>query len=127
MRVFSDVIVIAVICIVIYALFSIFMKDMKNKKLKSEVGNDGVEVLGEIVNSYSRSGGNSGFINITVEFKYLIKDGTELHGKNDFVINTMDINKYQPGESISLRYSRKDPSKVVINKEHLLFNKRDGK
>ncbi|WBF45534.1 DUF3592 domain-containing protein [Serratia rubidaea] len=123
MRVFSDVIVIAVVGIVIYALFSIFMKDIKNKKVKSEVQSDGVEVLGKIVNSYSRSGGNSGFINITVEFKYLIGDGSELYGKKDIVINTMDINKYQPGESISLRYSRKDSSKVVINKEHLAFNK----
>lgn len=123
MRFFSDVIVIAVVGIVIYALFSIFMKDIKNKKVKSEVQSDGVEVLGEIVNSYSRSGGNSGFINITVEFKYLIGDGSELYGKKDIVINTMDINKYQPGESISLRYSRKDSSKVVINKEHLAFNK----
>ena len=80
MRIVTNLIVLAVVILFIYIFASLLIRDFKNKKLKEGIQTDGVSVLGTITGVRSRSGGNSGFINITVKFNYVIENGTTLEG-----------------------------------------------
>lgn len=115
MKFVADIIVIAVLAFFAYVIVSLLIRDARNKKIKDGIAADGVNTTGIITDVSSRSGGNSGFINITVRFDYEIETGKKISGKADAVIDVMNINKYQSGEAISLRYSRKEPEKVVVD------------
>jgi hypothetical protein len=114
MRIVTNLIVLAVVILFIYIFASLLIRDFKNKKLKEGIQTDGVSVLGTITGVRSRSGGNSGFINITVKFNYVIENGTTLDGEADTVIDAMKINDFQPGEKIPLSYSKKEPHKFIL-------------
>ncbi|EOW1325735.1 DUF3592 domain-containing protein [Klebsiella aerogenes] len=114
MRIVTNLIVLAVVILFIYIFASLLIRDFKNKKLKEGIQTDGVSVLGTITGVRSRSGGNSGFINITVKFNYVIENGTTLEGEADTVIDAMKINDFQPGEKIPLSYSKKEPHKYIL-------------
>ncbi|EML2224464.1 TPA: hypothetical protein ORM06_001025 [Klebsiella aerogenes] len=114
MRIVTNLIVLAVVILFIYIFASLLIRDFKNKKLKEGIQTDGVSVLGTITGVRSRSGGNSGFINITVKFNYVIENGTILEGEADTVIDAMKINDFQPGEKIPLSYSKKEPHKYIL-------------
>ncbi|EKM7807906.1 hypothetical protein PVN64_000285 [Klebsiella aerogenes] len=114
MRIVTNLIVLAVVILFIYIFASLLIRDFKNKKLKEGIQTDGVSVLGTITGVRSRSGGNSGFINITVKFNYVIENGTTLEGEADAVIDAMKINDFQPGEKIPLSYSKKEPHKYIL-------------
>lgn len=124
MRIVTDVIVFAVLAFFAYVIVSLLIRDARNKKIKEGIAADGVNTMGVITDVSSRSGGNSGFINITVSFDYEIEPGEKISGKADAVIDVMKINKYQPGETISLRYSRKEPEKVVVDIPNPLLKRR---
>lgn len=124
MRIVTDVIVFAVLAFFAYVIVSLLIRDARNKKIKEGIAADGVNTMGVITDVSSRSGGNSGFINITVSFDYEIETGEKISGKADAVIDVMKINKYQPGETISLRYSRKEPEKVVVDIPNPLLKRR---
>ncbi|WP_213794033.1 DUF3592 domain-containing protein [Klebsiella aerogenes] len=114
MRIVTNLIVLAVVILFIYIFASLLIRDFKNKKLKEGIQTDGVSVLGTITGVRSRSGGNSGFINITVKFNYVIENGTTLEGEADTVIDAMKTNDFQPGEKIPLSYSKKEPHKYIL-------------
>jgi hypothetical protein len=114
MRIVTNLIVLAVVILFIYIFASLLIRDFKNKKLKEGIQTDGVSVLGTITGVRSRSGGNSGFINITVKFNYVIENGTTLDGEADTVIDAMKINDFQPGKKIPLSYSKKEPHKFIL-------------
>ncbi|HIC8405555.1 TPA: hypothetical protein ACW7QF_001987 [Klebsiella aerogenes] len=114
MRIVTNLIVLAVVILFIYIFASLLIRVFKNKKLKEGIQTDGVSVLGTITGVRSRSGGNSGFINITVKFNYVIENGTTLEGEADTVIDAMKINDFQPGEKIPLSYSKKEPHKYIL-------------
>lgn len=124
MKFVADIIVIAVLAFFAYVIVSLLIRDARNKKIKDGIAADGVNTTGIITDVSSRSGGNSGFINITVKFDYEIETGKKISGKADAVIDVMNINKYQPGEEISLRYSRKEPEKVVVDIPNPLLKRR---
>lgn len=124
MRFVTNIIVIAVLAFFAYVIVSLLIRDARNKKIKDGIAADGVNTTGIITDVSSRSGGNSGFINITVKFDYEIETGKKISGKADAVIDVMNINKYQPGEEISLRYSRKEPEKVVVDIPNPLLKRR---
>lgn len=115
MMIFSSAIVIAVVILFVYIILLLLFRDFKNKKLKESVLSGGENTDGIITNIHSRSGGNSGFINITLHYYYTIEDGRTIDARFDGVIDAMDIYKYQPGEKLNLRYSKKEPEKVVVN------------
>lgn len=124
MKFVTDIIVIAVLAFFAYVIVSLLIRDARNKKIKDGIAADGVNTTGIITDVSSRSGGNSGFINITVKFDYEIETGKKISGKADAVIDVMNINKYQPGEEVSLRYSRKEPEKVVVDIPNPLLKRR---
>ena len=115
MRIITNLIVIACLFLFFCIIVSLLIRDAKNKKIKDAVMSDGHDVVGVITNVRSRSGGNSGFINITVQFDYTTKEGREMKGEADAVIDAINTSKYQPGEKLPLRYSRKDPQKVLVD------------
>ncbi|HFZ0561020.1 TPA: DUF3592 domain-containing protein [Klebsiella aerogenes] len=112
MSVFTNVIVLAVVLLFIYIFASLLIRDAKNKKLKAAIHNDGVAVSGTITNVRSRSGGNSGFINISVDFNYVNEKGELLTGQRDDITR---IQNFQPGKPIPLRYLRLDPQQVLVD------------
>lgn len=124
MKFVADTIVIAVLAFFAYVIVSLLIRDARNKKIKDGIAVDGIDTTGIITGVSSRSGGNSGFINITVMFDYEIETGKKISGKAGAVIDVMNINKYQPGEEISLRYSRKEPGKVVVDIPNPLLKRR---
>jgi len=72
----------------------------KNKKR----GLDGwVDATAVITHVASHSGGNSGLINIPIDFRYQNQRGEELHGQSLAVNDAMDSAKYQPGQRINIR------------------------
>ncbi|WP_437889016.1 hypothetical protein [Phytobacter sp. V91] len=120
MKVVADIIVIAVLALFVYIFVSLMIRDVKNKKTKSMIDSDGVDATAVITSVVSRSGGNSGFINIALSFDYVTDEGVKLHGESDAVVDATAINKYQPGEKVLLRYSKKEPEKVILNISHPL-------
>jgi len=100
MNIFTNVIVLAVVLLFIYIFASLLIRDAKNKKLKAAIYNDGVAVSGTITNVRSRSGGNSGLINISVDFNYVNEKGELLTGQRDIVIDITRIQNFQPGKPI---------------------------
>lgn len=115
MSIFTNIIVLAVVLLFIYIFASLLIRDAKNKKLKAAIHNDGVAVSGTITNVRSRSGGNSGFINISVDFNYVNEKGELLTGQRDIVIDITRIQNFQPGKPIPLRYLRLDPQQVLVD------------
>lgn len=115
MKIVSNLIVIAVLALFFYAIISILIRDSKNKKDKEEIINNGVNTSAIITEAISRSGGNSGFINVDLHFKFYVANGNEIIGKSSVVINSMDVIKYQPGETVQIRYSEKEPDKVIMD------------
>lgn len=124
MRYVTDVIIFAVLAFFACVIVSLLIRDAKNKKIKEGIAADGVNTTGVITDVSSRSGGNSGFINITVSFDYEIETGKKISGKADAVIDVMSINKYQSGETIALRYSRKEPEKAIVDIPNPLLKRR---
>ena len=92
MRYVTDVIVFAVLAFFAYVIVSLLIRDAKNKKVKDGIAAAGVNTTGIITDVSSRSGGNSGFINITVSFDYEIETGKKISGKADAVIDVISIN-----------------------------------
>ncbi|EMH4164421.1 DUF3592 domain-containing protein [Pluralibacter gergoviae] len=115
MKLVANVIVIAVILLFAYIIVSLLLRDAKNKKLKDAVMSDGVSAVGTITDVRSRTGGNSGFINITLQFDYQTAEGQQHHGEADAVIDAMNTQQYQPGQQIRLHYSRREPDKFVVD------------
>ncbi|EAA0892400.1 hypothetical protein DLF39_19595 [Salmonella enterica subsp. enterica serovar Orientalis] len=109
MSIITELIVLVVVLMFIYIFASLLIRDAKNKKLKAAIGNDGVTVLSTITNMKSRSGGNSWFIKISVDFSYANEKGELLNGQRDIVIDITRIQNFQLGNSIPLRYLRLDP------------------
>ena len=108
--------------IVFFVIF-FFGKGIIENKDKKNIINNGISTTGEITKAYSRSGSNSGFINVTLEFCYNTEDGNKKTGKADLVINSMDVNNYQPGKKVPLRYSKRDVNQVVIDIPNPLLNR----
>lgn len=100
MNIFTNVIVLAVVLLFIYIFASLLIRDAKNKKLKAAIHNDSVAVSGTLTNVRSRSGGNSGLINISVDFNYVNEKGELLTGQRDIVIDITRIQNFQPGKPI---------------------------
>lgn len=123
MNVITDLIVLAVVLLFIYIFASLLIRDAKNKKLKAVIHNDGVAVSGTITNVRSRSGGNSGFINISVDFNYVNEKCELLTGQRDIVIDITRIQNFQPGMSIPLRYLRLDPQQVLVDLPNALLTR----
>jgi predicted membrane protein len=115
MSIITDLIVLAVALLFIYIFVSLLIRDAKNKKLKAAINNDGVAVLGTITNLRSRSGGNSGFINISVDFNHVSEKGESLAGQSDIVIDITRIQYFQPGNTLPLRYLRQQPQRVLVD------------
>lgn len=115
MKVVANIIVIAVVILFAYVIISLLIRDVKNKKIKDSVMSDGVSTVGTITNVHSRTGGNSGFINITLQFDYHTEEGLRHLGEADAVIDAMNAQKYQPGQQLHIYYSRKEPEKVVVD------------
>lgn len=115
MSIIADLIVLAVVLLFIYIFVALLIRDAKNKKLKAAIHNDGVAVSGTITNVRSRSGGNSGFINISVDFNYVSENGESLAGQGDIVIDITRIQNFQPGNTLPLRYLRQQPQRVLVD------------
>lgn len=115
MRIAIDLFAIFIVTLIIYLITSLLIRDAKNKKIRQEILSDGVKTDAVITTAYSRSGGNSGFINITLQFDYIAENGDKISGQADTVINSMEMNRYQAGNSIPVCYSRKDPQRVILN------------
>lgn len=115
MSIIADLIVLAVVLLFIYIFVALLIRDAKNKKLKAAINNDGVAVLGTITGLRSRSGGNSGFINISVDFNYVSENGEALAGQGDIVIDITRIQNFQPGNTLPLRYLRQQPQRVLVD------------
>lgn len=115
----------AVALLFIYVLISLYRRDLRNKKIKNEVLRDGVDTTAVITQVASRSGGNSGFINISIDFRYQNQRGEELHGKSLAVIDAMDSAKYQPGQRINIRYARTDARKTLVDIPNPLMKRKN--
>ncbi|KGT86400.1 hypothetical protein NG99_25825 [Erwinia typographi] len=126
MKIVMNLLVVAVVAFFAYILISLYIRDVKNKKIKDDITSNGVDTVGEITQSYGRSGGNSGFINVTLSFKYEVDNGEVINNSADAVINSMDVQKYQPGEKINLRYSRTEPKKVILDIPNPLLRRKKG-
>ncbi|HID4047225.1 hypothetical protein B5M10_07475 [Pluralibacter gergoviae] len=118
MKFIANIIVIAVVILFAYIIVSLLIRDAKNKKLRDAVISDGISTVGVITDVRSRNGGNSGFINITLQFSYQTEEGQRHHGKADAVIDAMSSQKYQPGQQLHLHYSKREPEKFVVDIPH---------
>ncbi|WP_417878449.1 DUF3592 domain-containing protein [Vibrio sp.] len=123
MKIVSNLIVIAVLLLFSYAIISILIRDSKNKKDKELIVRDGISTSAIITEAISRSGGNSGFINVDLHFKFYVANGDEVRSKSSVVIKSMDVVKYQPGEAVQIRYSEKEPGKVILDIPNPLIKK----
>lgn len=108
----------------IYASISLSRRDLR-KKIKNEVLRDGVDTTAVITQVASRSGGNSGFINISIDFRYQNQRGEELHGQSLAVIDAMDSAKYQAGQRINIRYTRTDARKTLVDIPNPLMKRKN--
>lgn len=124
MKIVANLIVIAVLAVFAYAIISILIRDSKNKKEKDELANNGVSTQAVITDVRSRSGENSGYINITLAFRFSTDTGSEVNGKADAVINAMYTGKYQPGEKVNIRYLRSNPGRVLVDIPNPLLKKK---
>ncbi|EPX1392857.1 hypothetical protein ACWWI0_004015 [Cronobacter sakazakii] len=115
MRYLVDFVAIVFFCLLAYLIISLLIRDARNKKIKENILNDSVESAAIVKNVQSRSGGNSGFINVTLYVEFATQEGKIVTGKKDAVIDAMSTYKYQPGETVSIRYSRKEPEQFLID------------
>ncbi|SCC17809.1 hypothetical protein GA0061071_107188 [Kosakonia oryzendophytica] len=89
--------------------------DANKEKVKKEIREHGILTLATIKRVFSRSGGNSGYINATLELVFETEDGSKIACKADTVIDALSIQKYQAGEQIPLRYLPADPHKNMLD------------
>nr|WP_242567086.1 DUF3592 domain-containing protein [Cronobacter sakazakii] len=52
---------------------------------------------------------------MTLYVEFATQEGKIVTGKKDAVIDAMSTYKYQPGETVSIRYSRKEPEQFLID------------
>ena len=124
MHLVSNLIVAGVLSLFAYILVSLILRDIKNKKKKAHLLSNGIKATGVITAIKSRSGGNSGFINVTIEFEFTVKNGVLIRSTCDTVIDAVKTNLYQPGDSIQLIYAGDDPQTCIVDIPHLFTNKR---
>ncbi|WP_049292982.1 DUF3592 domain-containing protein [Franconibacter helveticus] len=115
MRFVTNFIIIAVLALFAYMIISLLIRDARNKKAKESILKDSIQTQAVITDAQSRSGGNSGFINITLYIDYTTQEGKKYSGKKDAVIDALNTHKYQPGETISIHYSRQEPEQFLID------------
>ncbi|MGG6102449.1 DUF3592 domain-containing protein [Pantoea allii] len=115
MRIFANIIAISGFAIFVYIISSMLIRDIRNKKEKENILTNGVDTQAVITNAYGRSGGNSGFINVTLTLEFRAENGEDITIKKDSVINSMDVNKYQPGSKVKIRYYKGDPKKIIVD------------
>lgn len=115
MRTLANIIAVSGLAVFIYIISSLFIRDIKNKKDKESILANGVDTQAVITNAYGRSGGNSGFINVTLTLEFRTENGESIKIKKDSVINSMEVSKYQPGTKIKIRYYKSDPEKIIVD------------
>jgi len=98
----------------------LLIRDRKNNRTKQSIQRNGVDTIAVITKTWSRSGGNSGFLNITLEITYRTETGEEVRNKADAVINAMHTENYQPGKTVALRYLKSEPVKIIMDIPHPL-------
>ncbi|MGX9239674.1 DUF3592 domain-containing protein [Pantoea ananatis] len=115
MRVIVNIIATSGLVIFVCIISSLIVRDFRNKKHKESVIANGVDTQAVITNYYSRSGGGSGFVNVTLTMEFRTENGEDIIIKKDSVINSMDVNKYQPGSKVKIRYYKADPKKIIVD------------
>ncbi|KAA9002631.1 hypothetical protein FJU30_03630 [Affinibrenneria salicis] len=94
-----------------YALISIHLGDMKKNKVRKY----GDEAIGEVLDIKSRSGGNSGFVNVELKVLYVDKNNNKHVSKGVTVIDMTKIQNFQPGNKVNIKYIIDNPDKIIIN------------
>lgn len=120
----SNLIVAGVLSLFAYIFVNLILRDIKSKKKKTQLLSNGIKATGVITAIKSRSGGNSGFINVTVEFEFTAKNGVLIRSASDTVIDAVKTHLYQPGDPIQLIYAGDDPQICIIDTPHPFANKR---
>lgn len=115
MKIIANIIATSGLVIFVYIISSLIVRDFRNKKDKENIIANGVDTQAVITNAYGRSGGNSGFINVTLTLEFRTENGEDVKIKKDSVINSVEVSKYQPGAKVKIRYYKSDPKKIILD------------
>ncbi|EKK4002457.1 DUF3592 domain-containing protein [Cronobacter sakazakii] len=109
---------IIILSIVAIIILTVIVKDIKNKKIKDDVRRNGIHALAEIINVESYTGKISQYTNIKLYYRYKTEQGRDILNEGAAVIFTSDLEKYSPGETFPIIYSKNNPELVIIETEN---------
>ncbi|WP_058912977.1 DUF3592 domain-containing protein [Entomohabitans teleogrylli] len=97
-----------------FSLFTfLIIKTMKTDA--GEIKKKGTRQTATIVDITAQSGGNSAFINVIITARFVTQDQKKIIAKAPTVISVLDTAKYQPGESVPIKYLSDNPQKIIID------------
>ncbi|MBL5862509.1 hypothetical protein JBO49_18065 [Serratia fonticola] len=103
---------IAIFVIVVFIKTIVF--PLFTGKYRNLVKN-GISTTATIVTINQTPGGTNGYINVIIKVSFIEKSGKAVETNITPKIAIMDINKYQPGEKINIKYLEKKPSSAILN------------
>ncbi|AHG22850.1 hypothetical protein Z042_15545 [Chania multitudinisentens RB-25] len=99
-----------------YLFYKTSIGSNQTKKIKKE----GVKATAIITGIKSQSGKNSAFINVELTVKFTTHVNVNITTNTQTAISSVDIPKFQPGESLAIKYLKENPQKIVADIPHPL-------
>ncbi|AHG22852.1 hypothetical protein Z042_15560 [Chania multitudinisentens RB-25] len=76
---------------------------------------NGISTTATIVAINQNPGGSNGYINVTIKISFLEKSGRTIETSIMPQIKILDMQKYQPGEKINIKYLHNKPNDAILN------------
>ncbi|QKJ85805.1 hypothetical protein PMPD1_0833 [Paramixta manurensis] len=104
-------IVLIVVGVFIYAFISIYI----NNRRKNNIKRNSIETIATIISIRSMPGENSAYVNVEFKVAYQDNEGKRHLSIGNSVIDVTDLQKYQPGNELPIKYIKGQFDKFYIN------------